>query len=173
MGRTSAGFTAAKLARERGESRYFTGLPCKRGHIAARQVSNKTCVECLKERAAANPEWSRRYDRKRQQTLFRRAQKAASERKCRKADHRQATRAAERRARQAAQMQRTPKWVDLNEIRKFYRRARELTKQTGSEWHVDHEIPLRGKIVSGLHVAENLRVIPAIPNLSKGSSFMA
>ena len=47
-----------------------------------------------------------------------------------------------------------------------------LTKRTGIEHHVDHEIPLRGKRVSGLHVAENLRVIPKLDNLSKGSRFM-
>lgn len=32
---------------------------------------------------------------------------------------------------------------------------------------VDHFYPLKGKAVSGLHVAENLRVIPAFDNLSK------
>ena len=25
---------------------YFTGKPCKRGHVALRQVSSKTCTEC-------------------------------------------------------------------------------------------------------------------------------
>lgn len=29
-----------------GATTYYTGKPCKRGHIAARQVSNGTCVEC-------------------------------------------------------------------------------------------------------------------------------
>ncbi len=29
-----------------GKTRYFTGAPCKRGHIAERQTSNGGCVEC-------------------------------------------------------------------------------------------------------------------------------
>lgn len=32
-----------------GKSTYFTGKPCKHGHIAERRVSTKTCVQCAKE----------------------------------------------------------------------------------------------------------------------------
>lgn len=35
-------------ARSQGLKRYFTGEPCKRGHIAERQVSNLTCLECTR-----------------------------------------------------------------------------------------------------------------------------
>jgi 5-methylcytosine-specific restriction endonuclease McrA len=35
-------------AKARGLSRYFTGKPCTRGHIAQRQVSSGSCVECHK-----------------------------------------------------------------------------------------------------------------------------
>lgn len=34
-------------ARKLGLSRYFTGKPCLRGHIAERYAYNATCVECL------------------------------------------------------------------------------------------------------------------------------
>ncbi len=44
-------------------------------------------------------------------------------------------------------------------------------KVTGVKWHVDHIIPLCGKNVSGLHVWNNLAVIPAAQNLSKNNSY--
>jgi hypothetical protein len=37
------------------------------------------------------------------------------------------------------------------------------------EWHVDHIIPLKGEIVCGLHVWNNLAVIPKVENLRKGN----
>lgn len=44
-------------------------------------------------------------------------------------------------------------------------------KTTGIFWHVDHIIPLKGKNVSGLHVWNNLQVIPAIENLRKNNLY--
>ncbi len=34
-----------------GKIRYFTGIPCKRGHIAERAVSGRCCVTCRDDRA--------------------------------------------------------------------------------------------------------------------------
>lgn len=39
-----------KEAKEKGLKRYFTGKPCKRGHITERMVSTLTCVACKNER---------------------------------------------------------------------------------------------------------------------------
>lgn len=73
------------------------------------------------------------------------------------------------RLRQTRKQQATPAWADLNAIKAIYRRAAELTKQTGERWHVDHEIPLKHSLVCGLHVPANLRVIPGAENQSKGN----
>jgi predicted nucleic acid-binding Zn-ribbon protein len=38
-------------AREKGLKRFFTGEPCKQGHISERQVSSGECIECARERS--------------------------------------------------------------------------------------------------------------------------
>lgn len=69
----------------------------------------------------------------------------------------------------ASRARRTPAWADREKIREIYRTAQYLTETTGIPHHVDHEIPLHGKAVSGLHIETNLRVIPARANQSKGN----
>lgn len=55
----------------------------------------------------------------------------------------------------------TPQWADINKIKQVYKKARQLTDQTGIQYEVDHYYPLRGKTVCGLHIAENLRILTA------------
>lgn len=38
-----------RIALENGEKFYFTGHPCKRGHICNRYTTTLTCVQCIKE----------------------------------------------------------------------------------------------------------------------------
>jgi hypothetical protein len=64
----------------------------------------------------------------------------------------------------AARLQRLPTWADKSAIKDFYLNCPE-------GYHVDHVIPLQGKIVSGLHVLENLQYLPAKENMSKGNKF--
>jgi hypothetical protein len=71
----------------------------------------------------------------------------------------------------AAKRNACPTWVDRAEIKCFYDQARALSKETGIKHHVDHIIPLKSKIVCGLHVPQNLVVITATDNLRKGNRF--
>jgi hypothetical protein len=72
--------------------------------------------------------------------------------------------------RHAAKLQRTPVWLsefDKLKIQCLYQLAAMRNAESGYAWHVDHIIPLQGKKVSGLHVPDNLRVIPAVDNNRK------
>lgn len=74
--------------------------------------------------------------------------------------------------RRAVQIQANASWD--HEITDFItKEAAKLVRlrgeATGIRWHVDHVVPLRGKNVCGLHVWNNLAVIPAKDNLSKGN----
>jgi hypothetical protein len=76
--------------------------------------------------------------------------------------------------RKSAMLRRTPEWLSaehLIEISHIYQTAAKLTKETGVAHHVDHVVPLQGKLVSGLHVPWNLRAIPAIENIQKHNLF--
>jgi 5-methylcytosine-specific restriction endonuclease McrA len=66
--------------------------------------------------------------------------------------------------RRAAEKQQCPAWSELLEVQDFYERCPE-----GME--VDHIVPLRGKLVSGLHVLENLQYLEQSENRKKGNRF--
>jgi hypothetical protein len=76
--------------------------------------------------------------------------------------------------RKTAKMNRTPPWLTEDDfwlIEQAYNLAAKRTQMFGFSWHVDHIIPLQGKIVSGLHVPCNLQVIPGSINTSKQNKF--
>jgi len=76
--------------------------------------------------------------------------------------------------RRAARIQRTPNWLtpdDYHAIRTLYETAAALTESTGIKHHVDHIIPLRGKIVSGFHCPTNLQILTATENHNKYNKF--
>lgn len=57
-----------------------------------------------------------------------------------------------------------PKWANKQKIKEIY-------YSCPKEHHVDHIIPLKGKLVSGLHVEYNLQYLPAKLNLQKGNKY--
>lgn len=78
--------------------------------------------------------------------------------------------------RYAAKTQATPKWLTTDDrwmISQTYELAALRTKLFGVVWEVDHIVPLRGKMVSGLHVPCNLQVVPAHLNRRKSNKFEA
>lgn len=73
--------------------------------------------------------------------------------------------------RRVSRISRTPPWADMRAIRAIYAEADRLTRATGILHTVDHEIPLQGRLVSGLHVETNLQVLTGTDNSRKGNRF--
>jgi predicted dithiol-disulfide oxidoreductase (DUF899 family) len=138
-------------------TRYFTGKSCKFEHIAERLVSNRTCIVCLniKKQIRGQIPKIKEKDLARLYAADTPAKHLARTKK-----------------RQAAKIKRLPKWLTANDIehmQALYSLAAMFQRESGVMYHVDHIIPLQGKLVSGLHVPNNLRVIPATDNLKKSN----
>lgn len=73
-----------------------------------------------------------------------------------------------------AKLRRCPRWLPEEKhevIAALYATAREMSVATGTKYEVDHVYPLRGKLVSGLHVPLNLRIVLRFKNRSKHNRF--
>ena len=74
--------------------------------------------------------------------------------------------------RRYSEKQATPMWADKRAIKQIYLKRDELNELAGfAKYHVDHIIPLKAKIASGLHVPSNLQIVEATYNLSKKNKF--
>ncbi len=65
----------------------------------------------------------------------------------------------------------TPAWANKFFMEEAYDLAarRSALNTGGHKWHVDHIVPLKSRLVCGLHTHSNLQVIPMTQNLSKGN----
>lgn len=123
-----------KEALAQGLKHYFTGKPCKHGHILKRRVSNSECGAC----------------RRLVQSKYASTEKGKSFQRIRNLK------------KQERLIIATPKWCDKTALNEFI-------SNCPDGHHVDHIIPLRGKLVWGLNIPENLQYLPAQENLSKGN----
>lgn len=183
-------------AKATGAKYYFTGEPCKHGHVALRKTKG-SCVECLKvewrqsneKRADYFAEYNRKEevkDRKNAWYLENR-EVVIAKAKTRPAEllreYRNAWKQnnlvqvrADTKARRRKHKNATPPWLtrkQKGEIRQLYEMAITMTKTTGEQYVVDHIIPLRSPDVCGLHVPWNLRVITQEENLRKSNKILA
>jgi hypothetical protein len=176
---------AAKAA---GETTYFTGRPCRLGHVVHRVTSSGACVECARasekrsrqKKTEANPNWVKeRYAKNaehyRQKCKEYRAKNPEKQRLIQLASiqKRKPQRAAAERARQARKLMATPQWLTKQHrdaMEAVYVAARKATELSGFNCHVDHIVPLKGENVCGLHVPWNLRIVSQSYNSKKRNS---
>ena len=151
--------TSRKEALAAGDIKYIGG-PCKHGHGGLRYTRNHGCINCHRITSAThiknNPE-KRRELRKEYRKRYPEKIRANHAR------------------RRAYKLNRVPKWLtkeDMKAIQDIYAEATRKTLETGIPHHVDHIIPLRGKLISGLHVPTNLQVIPATQNMQKYNAYI-
>lgn len=71
----------------------------------------------------------------------------------------------------AGKLRATPSWANLYKIKAVYAECLSLTKKTGVKHHVDHIVPLRSKVICGLHVENNLQILTWKENLTKSNKF--
>jgi hypothetical protein len=184
-----------KDAQNLGAKYYFTGEPCKYGHIAPRKTKG-SCVECLKvewqQAAEKRVDYFRTYN-KREEVKDRKnawyeankeqvIQAAATRPLEVKRVYQKAWKErntiwvrADTKARRRKHREATPPWLSREQkaqIRELYKIAITMTKTTGEQYVVDHIVPLRSDIVCGLHVPWNLRVIPRQENLLKSNKLI-
>lgn len=164
--------------------RYFTGQPCKRGHLSERYVNKSVCVACDNER----PRPPDRAERDRQRHIqnaeknrlraknwrldnpdrFRKARDAWAQKN---GDHLRGLKVAQnhrRRARARGNMSQERGPVDTDSLlaSQRHRCAYCRTSLTGKKWHIDHIHPLaRG----GANDRKNLQICCVSCNLSKGA----
>ncbi len=155
-----------KEALEQNLTQYFTGNPCKRGHVSIRLI-NGGCVECRKLRY--DKEYHKEYDKqphRKQQNKDWYKQNKERRREYQRKYQKNNKALGSMRAmnRKAAKLQRTPLWANKENIRFFY-------EHCPKGYHVDHIIPLCGENISGLHIETNLQWLLAHDNQVKGNKF--
>jgi hypothetical protein len=137
------------------------------------------CKACDNKRKALwkskNPDAAKAHEKNSEQKRLHNPARRAYRAKLKKTPHMKAINNASYAKRRAAKIQRTPKWLsveDFNTMKAFYSVAQMLTRVNNEPWHVDHDIPLQAELVSGLHVPKNLVLMRGIENETKRNVYI-
>ena len=181
--------TTRKAALAKNETQYFTGKPCVALHIANRRAKTGECIQCRIEKLSLwrqkNPLKVKQHNSQQYKAHSEKIKVSSKEYYLQNKEKRVETTATYRKnnphiiakctAKQKAErLKRVPSWLTEDDhwmIDQAYELAALRTKMFGFAWHVDHIIPLQGKIVSGLHVPTNLQVIPWLDNIKKHNRY--
>lgn len=179
-----------KTAKVKNLPKYFTGKPCKRGHISLRYTKDRRCIACRteykskfwKENKKRLSEDNRKYRNENKEKENKRTRDYYHNNIDKFTQYRKKNRekineylkqhyrknkkkyVAKTAKRKATKLKATVLWANLEAIDNIYRNC-----PVG--YHVDHIVPLQGKNVCGLHVENNLQYLKASLNKSKGNRF--
>ena len=144
----------------------------------------KCCTIKTRERLSKHPEISRLQWLKRKGSIRYKEQRRKASEKYRKANKKKTNTAiaawlsknpdrhcAYQAMRRSKKAQAAPAWANKFFMEEAYDLAKRRTALMtgGHKWHVDHIVPLQSNLVCGLHVHNNLQVIPWKTNISKGN----
>ena len=180
-----------KQAKEFGAVKYFTGVACKRGHVAERYTVDGKCTMCKSELESSSDYRSKRIERDhhryhsnplpaRTRSATYRANHIEEEKERRRRYYRENRERIlnESKAYQAKAYgdkktkRRWVPWTDFMAITKIYRKCAELNRALPNiGFRVAYIIPLAGRIVCGLHTADNLRIVSETFDLSSSNRF--
>lgn len=176
--------SALQRAKAAGDKTYFTGTPCKRGHVADRWVATRTCVlcqrvayrECDRRRAEERKEYDKNRYEKNRESILAANKKWHRENREQKREYIRNWRAAnpERLRAQLGNRYAIRRAAEGNYTHLDV--ARLITKQDGlcaicgvafgNKYHVDHIMPLT---LGGSNWPENLQITCPPCNISKGN----
>lgn len=161
--------SSRKEALASNQVRYFTGKPCKNGHIEQRYAKTGTCVVCMHEHQARwaqeNYDRRRNYERdRRKDPVVKRRRKAQWDSWYEDNPKYSAFAMSIHRMRRLGHNPKMP-WQDLDELKQFY-------YDTPEGMTVDHIIPIKNDLVCGLNVVANLQYLTKEENDKKGNSFV-
>ena len=153
-------------ALRQGVTYYFTGKPCKHGHLSERFAKNKNCRECLRIRNRARTHTKDYWlDYGDEQYKERKRQNAS------KYYHARSHKRAVRKRRFFEKASRVATSQGVTELRRLRLEAQLLSIDTGVKHEVDHIIPLIHDEVCGLDVPDNVQILTKAENRRKASRF--
>ena len=157
-------------AKSQGLPHYFTGRPCKHGHISERYTSSGVCVCCQQSHRT---KWEQVHGKARNRKRWRDGNYPSWDSMSEEQKEIQRERQRLKKYYKGKHIFREKAILDrtICKDRESIKKILDIYKKCPDGYHVDHVVPLRGKNVSGLHVHWNLEIIDAKANMRKGNKF--